>query len=300
MKKLTCVCIGLVMAAAGGFGQTPEPSKRALPAVPPGPQPLDTVIQYAGQSLEARMKRGAKIAVLNFASSSEDFSDYAVEELIGVMVMGQWFTIVDRRSLDLIRKEMNLQLSGDVSDESAQAIGRQLGAEAIISGSLTNLGTAYRFRIKAINVETAVIEAQFAFTVQNDAQTAYLLTGKMPEPAPAPAPTPAPPAASAGLQAGLYGDSAFIGAMSLTDALTWAARNARPNGNYVIVLGQNEAVPPISLTYNNQNITITLKALGGQKEITFNTRAPAVPMFTVFQGASLIIEENVVLTGLSS
>jgi hypothetical protein len=54
--------------------------------------------------------------------------------------MNRKVTIIERKSLDLIRKEMNLQLSGDVSDDSAQAIGKQLGAQAIVTGSLTNLG----------------------------------------------------------------------------------------------------------------------------------------------------------------
>jgi hypothetical protein len=191
---------------------------------------------------------------------------------------------------------MRYQLSGDVSDESAQALGRQVGAEAIMSGSLTNLGAAYRFRIKVINVETAAIEAQFAFTVQNDAQTAYLLTGKMPEPAPAPTPQPAPkpapvvtPASSGGMT------QAASGLKSTAD---WLAANAKAGGNYVITLDWNEQAPPLRFSYNNQNVTITLKAAGGQREVTFDTAAPSAPLFTVGAGVTLIIEENVVLKGL--
>jgi hypothetical protein len=70
---------------------------------------------------------------------------------------------------------MNLQLSGDVSDDSAQAIGMQLGAQAIVTGSLTNLGDTYRFRVKVINVETARIEAQFSYNLGNNQQVAFLL-----------------------------------------------------------------------------------------------------------------------------
>jgi hypothetical protein len=72
---------------------------------------------------------------------------------------------------------MNLQLSGDVSDDSAQAIGKQLGAQAIVTGSLTNLGDTYRFRVKVINVETARIEAQFSYNLGNNSQVAFLLSG---------------------------------------------------------------------------------------------------------------------------
>jgi len=72
---------------------------------------------------------------------------------------------------------MNLQMSGDVSDESAQAIGKLLGAQAIVSGTLTNMGTYHRFRIRVISVETGRIQTQVSLDLQNDRQVAFLLGG---------------------------------------------------------------------------------------------------------------------------
>jgi hypothetical protein len=54
---------------------------------------------------------------------------------------------------------------------------KQLGAQAIVTGSLTNLGDTYRFRVKVINVETARIEAQFSYNLGNNQQVAFLLNG---------------------------------------------------------------------------------------------------------------------------
>jgi hypothetical protein len=125
-----------------------------------------------------------------------------VEELTGELVTGRKVTIVDRRSLALIRQEMNLQLSGDVSDESAQAIGRMLGAQSIVSGSLTDMGTFHRFRVRVINVETAAIQTQVSLNLQKDTQVSFLLGGSAAapsatasaSPAAVPAQTPAPAA----------------------------------------------------------------------------------------------------------
>jgi TolB-like protein len=136
---------------------------------------LDEVIVQAAKDMEARLSAGAKLAVLNFTSTAEAFSDYVIEELSGALVMNRKVTVIERKSLDLVRKEMNLQLSGDVSDDSAQAIGKQLGAQAIVTGSLTNLGDTYRFRVKVINVETTRIEAQFSYNLGNNRQVAFLL-----------------------------------------------------------------------------------------------------------------------------
>jgi TolB-like protein len=138
---------------------------------------LDGAITQAVKAVEARLATGAKLAVLNFSSPSEAFSDYVIEELSGALVMNNKVTVIERRSLDLIRKEMNLQLSGDVSDESAMSIGKQLGAQAIVTGSLTNLGDVYRFRVKIINVETARIETQVSYNMGNDRRVTFLLQG---------------------------------------------------------------------------------------------------------------------------
>ena len=48
-------------------------------------------------------------------------------------------------------------MSGEVSDESAQSIGQMLGAEAIVTGSLSEHGAEYRLAIKSVSVQTSAI-----------------------------------------------------------------------------------------------------------------------------------------------
>jgi TolB-like protein len=98
---------------------------------------LNEAVTRSARSIEGALSRGTMVALFNFASPSEAFSDYVIEELTGELVLSRYLTIVDRANLTLIRQEMNLQLSGDVSDESAQAIGKMLGAQFIISGNLS-------------------------------------------------------------------------------------------------------------------------------------------------------------------
>jgi TolB-like protein len=99
-----------------------------------------------------------KIAVLNFSSPSVQFSSYIIEELSKYLIDTKDFMVVERnRELDLILQENKFQMSGDVSDESIVGIGKKLGAQFIVSGSLTSIGKTYRLRIKVLNVETAQI-----------------------------------------------------------------------------------------------------------------------------------------------
>jgi TolB-like protein len=118
------------------------------------------------------------VAVLNFTSPSESFSDYVIEELIGELLQGRKVTVVDRRSIALIMGEMKFQYSGYVSDESIQSIGKMLGAQSIVSGSLTDMGTNYRFRIRIVSVETARIQTQISLDLKKDTQVEYLMGGK--------------------------------------------------------------------------------------------------------------------------
>jgi TolB-like protein len=188
MKKTNlgfCLTIGFVLLCAGTLGAQQQ-----------GQLSLDDTITQAAKAVEEGLSAGAKLAVLNFSSSSEAFSDYVIEELSGALVMNKKVTVIERRSLDLIRNEMNLHLSGDVSDESAMSIGKQLGAQGIVTGSLTNLGNVYRFRIKVINVETARIETQLSYNMGNDPQVAFLLHGDQQGAPAAPAKTPSSGAGS--------------------------------------------------------------------------------------------------------
>ena len=136
---------------------------------------LDQAIQKASQDIENNVQIGMKIAVLNFSSTSEQFSAYVLEELSDYLVKGKKLVVVDRKELDLIRQEEQFQMSGEVSDESAQAIGKKLGAQLIVSGSLTPMGNTYRFRIRVLNVESAAIEAASSSDIDTKERKVALL-----------------------------------------------------------------------------------------------------------------------------
>jgi hypothetical protein len=84
------------------------------------------------------------------------------------------FSVVDRQQLDVIRAELNFQMSGEVSDESAQSIGQMLGAQSIVSGAVGKIGPLYRVQVKAIEVQTAGVQAQWSRNIPNGATIAAL------------------------------------------------------------------------------------------------------------------------------
>jgi hypothetical protein len=145
--------------------------------VPQSPEgiSLNQAIRQAAAHVESQLPPETKLALLNFNSPTEAFSRYALDELAAVFVANGRLLIVDRTDIDLIRAETAFQLSGEVNDESAQSIGKMLGAQSILSGSLTELGGVYRFMVKVLNVETARVQALFPLDLLPDSRAEALL-----------------------------------------------------------------------------------------------------------------------------
>jgi len=135
---------------------------------------LDNALRNSTTYLNGRIKANTKVVVLNFTSDWPRLSDYIIDELIGYVVNDGTFTVVDRNNLETIRKELNFQLSGEVSDETAQSIGKMLGAQTIINGNITAIGNAYRLRVRAISVESAQIIGMNNVDVAQDSRIAAL------------------------------------------------------------------------------------------------------------------------------
>jgi TolB-like protein len=141
---------------------------------------LHDAIQKSVRDIENTLDSDTKVAVVNFTSVSETFSEYIVEELTNSLVNGKKLIVLERKALDLIRDEFVLQYSGQISDESMQSIGKMLGAQTIIFGSITKINMVYRFRVNALDVETAIRIASSSEDVRNDSQIESLLNNTLP------------------------------------------------------------------------------------------------------------------------
>jgi hypothetical protein len=99
------------------------------------------------------------VAVINIASADPEEGEFAVEELILLLVNAKKYRIVERRNIDIIRAEQNFQLSGEVDDDTAVSIGRLIGAALVITGSISLYGAMKYLRLRALDVETGEIRA---------------------------------------------------------------------------------------------------------------------------------------------
>ena len=142
--------------AVNAAAEKPQPAPRTPP--PPRPQPgLDGAITRASGELIKDLPENTRLAVINISSGDANVSARVVDELEFQLVSSRKFTIVDRNTLEAIRSEQNFQMSGEVSDSSAVSIGEMLGANIVITGSITAAGKTQRLSLRALDVRTAEI-----------------------------------------------------------------------------------------------------------------------------------------------
>jgi TolB-like protein len=110
------------------------------------------------------------VAIVNIKSGNNALSEYIMENMpISVLRNSKKIQFVDRGStMDLLRKEISYQYSGEVDDSAMVSIGHQLGAQFIVSGTIVESGSFYEFNIKVLDVKTAALINVHSTKVEHD------------------------------------------------------------------------------------------------------------------------------------
>jgi tetratricopeptide (TPR) repeat protein len=178
MKRQTvffwCICLAVSIVAFscvstdGGLVSAGQISEA-------GGHSLDEAIELSAEDVTTKLPNGTRVAIVAFSTEHMNLSNYIMDELTGALVDGR-LEVADRRNLEYVYKELNFQMSGEVSDETAVSIGKFLGARYVITGQLVKAGDRYRYRLSGINVETAVQESSTRLNVRNDRILQSLIT----------------------------------------------------------------------------------------------------------------------------
>jgi len=91
--------------------------------------------------------------------------------MFNLLVNSRRFTVLDRTSQEVLNAERNFQYvanAGMISDESLMSLTKIIGAQAIVTGSLDDAVSEYRFYIKVIGTETTQALVSFAGSVSKN------------------------------------------------------------------------------------------------------------------------------------
>jgi len=100
----------------------------------------------------ASAQQKKRVAILSFddaaveasaakaVGTSQDVGGFLADVVVKELLKGSTYTVVERRAIDQVLKEQNFSNSNRVDPKTAAAIGRLLGVDAIIMGSVTQFG----------------------------------------------------------------------------------------------------------------------------------------------------------------
>jgi TolB-like protein len=151
-------------------------------AVAEAEQSLEEGLHELAVSISATMRTGSirKIAVVEFTDLSgypSVLGQFVAEELITQLfnVSPGQFDVVERRQLAKVLREQKLAASGLIDPDSISRVGRLLGIQAIVTGSITDLGSQIKLNARLIAVESGKVFAAAAASVTKDAAAERLL-----------------------------------------------------------------------------------------------------------------------------
>jgi curli biogenesis system outer membrane secretion channel CsgG len=83
----------------------------------------------------------------------------AVAEILRTEIVGLGqYTVIERGMVEQVLQEQELQLTGAVDSETAVELGKLMGAQFVIIGSIVKTGTVYTINSRVIDVETGVVK----------------------------------------------------------------------------------------------------------------------------------------------
>jgi len=102
------------------------------------------------------------------AASLATQAEYFGSQLALSASKAKLFTLVERKDLQKVLGELELQLSALADEESAAKVGRLLGAEVLVTGSIYEKEGGYELFLKLVRVETAEVLSAAKARIERD------------------------------------------------------------------------------------------------------------------------------------
>lgn len=145
-----------------------EPSDKAKP------ETLRNGLVLIAKQLSEQDRQGPKrrIAVVDFSDINRQISPAGAviaELLIGELFKTGRFDIVERKLLSALLEQHKLNMTGMVNESTARKVGKLLGVDCIVTGTVIDLGSVVNVNARTIEIETGSIAATVSVDVARDA-----------------------------------------------------------------------------------------------------------------------------------
>lgn len=103
------------------------------------------------------------------------FGKFLAEELVTRLYKTKKLKVIERQRLDKVIAEQKLSLTDIIEASSAKRLGRILGVDAIVTGTISELGNNFRINARIINTETGELLAAAGVSVVKDQEVCSLI-----------------------------------------------------------------------------------------------------------------------------
>jgi TolB-like protein len=138
-------------------------------------QIIDLSQQISNGLTENQKRTIAVIEFVDLKGNITNFGRFLAEELITRLYQTKKFKVIERQLLNKVIAEQKLGLTDVIEQASAQRLGRLLGVDSIVSGTVTDLGKNLRVNARLINAETGEIFAVASTEIIKDESVMTLM-----------------------------------------------------------------------------------------------------------------------------
>jgi len=132
-----------------------------------------------GDKVYQEMKKVTRIAITEFTYGNE-FNDFTrnVQDILYTNLIQRGMTVVEREKMEQVLNELGKSFSGMIDSSTAAEIGKMLGVEAIVVGTVADMGNSVDLRARLVDVEKgAAITATQVDVVKDPTITGLLGSG---------------------------------------------------------------------------------------------------------------------------
>jgi TolB-like protein len=133
-----------------------------------------------GDKVYQEMKKVTRIAITEFTYGDE-FNDFSrnVQDILYTNLIQRGMTVVEREKMEQVLNELGKSFSGMIDSSTAAEIGKMLGVEAIVVGTIADMGNSVDLRARLVDVEKgAAITAAQIDVVKDPTITIILSNGR--------------------------------------------------------------------------------------------------------------------------
>jgi len=125
----------------------------------------DKAIKSAVDFLQTKLPTGSVIMILKQNNNDRNTINDVLDQITRNVVQGQKLKVVDRSNQAIINAEQQFQISGNVDDNSAVSIGKQLGARYAVLCWISGTMSTRKLNIRILDIETSLIIDQPSYDI---------------------------------------------------------------------------------------------------------------------------------------